>query len=82
MIVICIKNNNGWRQHITDIPFLEGPEFGDICTVVGENNMYPECPAYYLLEWPDLGGWAKKDFIQCSEIDEKEFERNYNTLTA
>jgi hypothetical protein len=78
MKVICIDASNQQNDGTPNV--IEG----DIYTVIGETDT---CEAY-ILEELKRGlhqdgtecGYCKKRFIPTSEIDETEFERNYDTV--
>lgn len=67
MKVLCIDDSN------LEYGFLK---YGDVYTVIGEeNHMGLIC---YFLEEIVGESYVKTRFIPLSEIDETEFERNYN----
>lgn len=76
MRVICITKN--WN-HCYKAGRLSSPTFLETCTVIGETD---DNAAYLLEEYPHPlspeFGWLKIGFIPLSDIDESEFERNYN----
>lgn len=79
MKVICINNENGiWG--IAKKILRVSEEY----TVTGNPLVNPD--GYLLKEvqhpnHPNIG-FKKERFIPLSDIDEKEFERNYNKVTA
>lgn len=74
MKVVCI--NDDWDKG--DIPvFNNCPKINDIVTVTETFVMYNKVPVYILKEYPSYL-WEQENFAPISEIDETEFERNYN----
>lgn len=73
MKVLCIKNG-AWYYRKSKNPVLHKcPKFGDIVTVSGTSVI----DGWYILaEYPNTGepeyGWNPKNFIELSDIDEKE----------
>lgn len=79
MRVLCIVDSSWIEKKKTWYGRMKwvdckGPNYGDICTVVG--SYYDEGDLYYLiLEWcpkHDHDGYIADEFIPLSEIDELE----------
>lgn len=71
MKVMCINDN--WiapKGESTDFC----PKFGDICTVIGIDTIFSR--EYYSLK-EFVGVFLTTHFAPLSDIDEKEFEREY-----
>jgi len=76
--VICIKQGE-WKSRL-DGRLLQGPKFGEECTVESVNPK----GNYYLLGYNFIAvtgrcSYIPKRFIPLSSIDETEMERDYKT---
>lgn len=67
MKVMCIAE--GWVMYRTLEP-VDGPKYGEHCTVIGEDAC-----GWLLLEYEVGEGWDKEYFIPISEIDEMEIAK-------
>lgn len=76
MKVICIDAKKRPDEY-NDVHLVEGAEYNVIGEVQAYDKNYKMWPCYHLSEFPYPCAFDKDRFIPISNIDEKEFERNY-----
>lgn len=80
MKVICINARGGNNGKIPPpSKLIEGEYYHVESECMANDRDGNKIPAYVLIEMPQ-GAWERTRFIPTSEIDEKEFERYYNTV--